>query len=412
MDYVNLLVEEMTNLMLVLDLFKVSAVIGHDVSGDTLDLAKLGIHKFLGLHVLVGESTDVLSLVLLSLDTPKTLEERHEVRVFAALSNSGDLSALWLLPLLLVLEGDLHAGVLLNGGGISALPNVDLLVQFKDEGIVREEHLALEWAILDLINSDFALLLADVPEAVLGVSVLVDLLSLFFVALGWLHVSSAATKLGPELLLHVAVAGEMDLGSHLAHVVLEIIAIVDGGLKLELVGRLSLPDVDISALIKDEHITLVQVLGGNLNWEDPWVSLADHAHELVNMCLGHVVLEATVNAAVQVLDATLGLEHGHEEVALLTHQLQVVRGLHVEVVHEAVGQLRGERGSAPRLIGSGVFALPVVDVVLLPLLENAHIAVSVVELTEVLADVDHRWSKVLDSVDLDILGTTRVQEGL
>jgi len=407
---IDLFIEEHADFISIFNLLEVFKVLTHDEHIDSVDLTELLINEVSGLQVLVGESTDVLFWSLLSLDAPEALEVRHEEGVLAALGDTGDGGTLWFLPLLLLVDGDSHAGVLLISRGVFALPNHDLVVQLKDVGVLLKKHFSPEWTVSDLVASNFTVLLTNMPETVLSDGVLVELLHLFFLILGWLHVSGAATKSRPEEILHISISWEVELSSHLSHVVLEVIGVVESSQLLIVIGSITLPVENFITQIQDVAVALAQLLSRDFNWENSWVSLTDNAKELVNVGLWHIVLEARSNTTVQVSDTTW--EARQEQVRLLVHQLQVVHGSHVEVVVETIGELCSESSSAASLIRGRVLALPVVNIELLHTLEDAHIRISIVKLSKVLVNVDRSWREVLNSVHLYWVRSARVKESL
>jgi len=83
------------------------------------------------------------------------------------------------------------------------------------------------------------------------------------------------------------------------------------------------------------------------------------------------VLEAGFTTTMKVLDTAL--EVGKEQIRLLVHQLQVMVSGHTVFLLEGVGQLSGESSSAASLVGSGVRALPVVNIKLLLSLYDADV---------------------------------------
>lgn len=198
-------------------------------------VGKLG-DVLLGLGFQINERL-VLAVFRIGRILEPTGEVRNKERVLDALRNALDSSTLWLVPLLLVLVSDVKRHMLLLGGGLLTLPDVDGVVKLKNKGVIFFEHFDSERTLLDLFALNFtSIVLPDVPQSVLQVHILGDF-GVLLIGVCWLNVCLGARETSEEISLDLAAHSTwvVELGSHHTHVVLEIDSVVHGSQSLVVV---------------------------------------------------------------------------------------------------------------------------------------------------------------------------------
>jgi len=179
--------KELSEFLWVIDLDHILEAILQNVDVNLGVRANLLLEQIGGFHVLVGNLGHVLlgldfevnvDLVLAILSFSVLVPARevgNKERVLDALRNAHHLGSLWLVPLFLVLVGNVKRHMLLLGRSMLSLPNVHLVVQLENEGVVVFQHLHSKRALFDLFALDLALIvLPNVPQAVLKEDVVRD----------------------------------------------------------------------------------------------------------------------------------------------------------------------------------------------------------------------------------------------
>mmetsp|Transcript_22718 Transcript_22718/g.44575 ORF Transcript_22718/g.44575 Transcript_22718/m.44575 type:complete len:415 (-) Transcript_22718:38-1282(-) len=256
-------------------------------------------------------------------------EDKVNLVLVLGLEDAGDRDVLVkaLIGDVLISEGH-SLGLLLRGSG-SAYPDPDTNVGVEEEDILGLEHVPLNLALVLESHLDGARLVRD-AEQLDGISVKSLVLASLILGEGVGGVSRAdiidgATKDRPELVVHnVDLAGLAVAGSNNVALKVSTLALLEG------VGVITNPEVDLKAGIKDKHITVVKVGGGNGHLECTGGALgaADHK-EAGLVLLGLHIAESRRVAAVEVHDL---LEVGLEETALRSLELTVLDGAIVEKV--------------------------------------------------------------------------------
>jgi len=360
---------------------------------ESFNVLSLFIGNFI--HLLVSTSSGIheCTSVVDNSNWIETIEERFEMSIFAVLANSGDSGSFWFVMGFDERFTNNEGIFLLFWVSLLTNPANDLFVELQDKAIIGIKMSSLERSLGDFSAGNLSSVVGDFEKSVLHVSVIFCGGSVFG---GWVDGSWLSSKVAPEFLIIFGIfSWEEDVSVAMS------LGLSDVGGDLQTlhlfvnIAVFTRPEEDSLVQIKNESITFINTSGFHWDGEDSWVSGSFNLEKSWLKELFGWFLESTVDTSWHVLHTCL-LEIGHEVVALVHLLFQMMVGVHLQ----NSGQLDGPAGRGAHLVGGALFAVPVMEVVAVLVLLDAHVGVASVEFT-VGVEWLEGWHELLHSVNFE-----------